>query len=311
MKILITGGAGYIGSVLTPYLLERGYRITVLDNLYYQQDSLLGVCNNKYFDFIRGDARDEELMKTILPKFDVIIPLACLVGAPSCEKNKKLAKSLNYDSIKLINKHRSNDQILIFPTTNSGYGIGQKGKYCTEETPLKPVSFYGQTKVDAERLLLESGNSITLRLATVFGASSRMRMDLLVNDFVYRALKDRVLVLFQENFSRNFIHILDVAMTFNFCINNFEKMNGMPYNVGLSSANLTKRELAEKIKKHIGNLTIISSEIEKDPDKRDYIVSNDKLEMIGWKPEKNLDDGIMELIKCYKMLRVTNYSNIY
>ena len=309
MKILITGGAGYIGSVLTPYLLERGYQLTVLDNLYYGQDSLLGVCNNKCFDFIKGDTRDEELIKKILPKFDVIIPLACLVGAPICEKNRKLAKSINYNAIKLINDHRSNDQILIFPTTNSGYGIGEKDKYCTEDTHLKPVSFYGQTKVDAEKLLLESGNSITLRLATVFGVSPRMRMDLLVNDFVYRALKDKVLVLFQEHFSRNYIHILDVAMTFNFCINNFEKMKDEPYNVGLSSANLTKRELAEKIKKHIADLTIIASEIGEDPDKRDYIVSNEKIESLGWKPKRNLDDGIIELIKCYKMIEINKYTN--
>ena len=235
--------------------------------------------------------------------------MACLVGAPACEKNKKLAKSLNYNAIKLINDHRSNDQILIFPTTNSGYGAGEKDKYCTEDTHLKPVSFYGQTKVEAEKLLLDSGNIITLRLATVFGVSPRMRMDLLVNDFVYRALKDKVLVLFQENFSRNYIHILDVAMTFNFCINNFKKMRNEPYNVGLSSANFTKRELAEKIKEHIGDFTIIASEIGEDPDKRDYIVSNEKIEKIGWKPKRNLDDGIIELIKCYKMLNVNRYKN--
>lgn len=310
MKVLITGGAGYIGSVLTPYLLKRGHGVTVLDNLYYQQDSLLSVCNNKNFDFIYGDARNEVLLKKIIPQFDIIIPLACLVGAPICEKNKKLAISTNYEAIKLINSLRLNDQWIIYPTTNSGYGIGEKDNYCTEESPLNPISLYGRTKVDAERLLLDAGNAITLRLATVFGISQRMRMDLLVNDFVYRALNDRVLVLFEEHFRRNYIHIQDVTMTFAHCIDNYEKMKNESYNVGLSNANLTKRELGEKIKEHIPELIIISSEIGEDPDKRDYIVSNKKLERTGWKPNKNLDDGIIELIKCYNMLRVNQYSNI-
>ena len=309
MKILITGGAGYIGSVLTLYLLRKNYHVTVIDNLFYGQDSLLSVCNYPQFNFINGDARDEVLIKENLSSFDIIIPLACLVGAPLCEKNKELAISTNYEAIKLIDQLRSNDQYIIYPTTNSGYGIVDKDNYCTEETPLNPISLYGRTKVDAEKLLLDAGNAITLRLATVFGASQRMRMDLLVNDFVYRALKDRVLVLFEGHFRRNYIHIQDVAMTFAHCIDNYEEMKNEPYNVGLSNANLTKRELAEKIKDHIPELVIISSEIGEDPDKRDYIVSNEKLERTGWEQKKNLDDGIIELIKCYSMLKVNKYSN--
>ncbi len=295
---------------MTEYLLQQQYHVTVIDNLYYRQDSLLASFQYPKFDFINGDARDKILIKETLPSFDFIIPLACIVGAPLCEKNKKLAISTNYEAIKLINSLRSRDQHIIYPTTNSGYGIGEKDNYCTEESPLKPISLYGTTKVDAERLLLDAGNVITLRLATVFGISQRMRMDLLVNDFVYRALNDSVLVLFEEHFRRNYIHIKDVAMTFEHCFNNFDVMNNEAYNVGLSSANFTKRQLAEKIKEYIPELVILSSEIGEDPDKRDYIVSNKKLEKTGWKPNKNLDDVIIELIKCYSMLKVNKYSNI-
>ncbi|MEO0095121.1 MAG: NAD(P)-dependent oxidoreductase [candidate division WOR-3 bacterium] len=309
-KVLITGGAGYIGAVLTPYLLEKKYKVTVLDNLYYKQNSLLGVCHYRDFDFIFGDARDESLIKEILPDFDIILPLAALVGAPACERNKILAETLNYGAIELINKYRSKNQMLIFPTTNSGYGIGEKDKYCTEETPLRPISIYGRLKVKAEKLLLDSGNVITLRLATIFGMSPRMRIDLLVNNFVYRAVTDKVIVLFEEHFRRNYIHIRDVAMTFHYCIVNYDRLKNEPYNVGLSSANLTKRELAERIKKHVPELTIISSEIGEDPDKRDYIVSNEKLEKTGWKPEYSLDDGIVELIKGYKTMSLTQFTNI-
>ena len=310
MKILITGGAGYIGSALTVYLLQKNYHVTVIDNLYYNQDSLLAACQYPKFDFINGDARDEALIKDILPTFDFIIPLACLVGAPLCDQRPALAVSTNYGAIKLIDDLRSKDQGVIYPTTNSGYGIGAKDNFCTENTPLNPISLYGRTKVDTEKMLLDSGNAISLRLATVFGTSPRMRMDLLVNDFVYRALNDRVLVLFEEHFRRNYIHIQDVAMTFAHCIVNYEQIKNEPYNVGLSNANLTKRELAEKIKEHISELVIISSEIGEDPDKRDYIVSNEKLERTGWEPKKSLDDGIIELTKCYNMLKVNQYSNI-
>ena len=309
MRILITGGAGYIGSVLTKWLLDVGHSVTVLDNLYYDQDSLAGVCHYNKFEFLLGDVREEELIKALLPVHDVIIPLACLVGASVCERNKWLAKSINEDAIKLIDKHRSPNQMLIFPTTNSGYGVGEDDKHCTEESPLNPISFYGKTKVEAERHLLDSGNVITLRLATVFGVSPRMRTDLLVNDFVRRAMSDRVIVLFEEHFRRNYIYVRDVAWTFEYCMMNWDMLKNQVYNVGLSTANLTKRELAEKIKEHLIDLVLISSAIGADPDKRDYIVSNDKLEKTGWLPSYSLDDGIRELIKCYKVLRVNKYLN--
>ena len=310
MKVLITGGAGYIGSVLTPWLLGKGHDVTVIDNLYYRQNSLLHVCANKNFDFMRGDARDEHLIKGIIGQFDVIIPLAAMVGAPLCERNKALARSVNLDAVKLLIKHGGSGQRFIIPTTNSGYGIGEKDNYCDEESPLRPISVYGRTKVDAEKAVLDSGNGISLRLATVFGTSPRMRLDLLVNDFVYKAKFDRVLVLFEEHFRRNYIHIQDVAYTFDYCVEHFDKLKNEPYNAGLSSANLTKRELADKIKEYISYVTIISSNIGEDPDKRDYMVSNEKLEKTGWKPRYSLDDGIQELIKAYEMIVLHNLSNV-
>lgn len=310
MNILITGGAGYIGSILTQHLLDRGHKVTVIDNLFYRQNSLLHVCSNKNFDFIKGDVRNSNLIEKIISDFDMIIPLAALVGAPACEQNPEPAKTINLDSIKLLLKYKSKNQGVIFPTTNSGYGVGEKDAFCTEETPLRPVSLYGRTKVDAEKAVLDSDNTITLRLATVFGISPRMRLDLLVNDFVLRALRDGVIVLFEEHFRRNFIHIRDIAYTYEHCIEKFEQMKGRPYNVGLSAANLTKRQLAEQIKKHISSLKIISSDIGKDPDKRDYIVSNERIESTGWSPEYSLDDGIEELIKGYKMMVLHNMSNV-
>lgn len=310
MRVLITGGAGYIGSVLSEELLKKGYNVTVLDNLYYKQNSLFHLCHNKDFEFIEGDARDSELIKSILSDFDVIIPLAAVVGAPACEKDSQYARGLNLEAIKMINNLRSNNQMLLFPNTNSGYGIGDKDDYCTEKSPLRPVSLYGKLKVGAEKILLDSGNVITLRLATVFGMSPRMRLDLLVNDFVYRAFNDGFLVLYEEHFRRNYIHIRDIAMTFIYGIKNFDSLKGEPYNVGLSSANLTKRQLAEKVKEYLPNLVILKSEIKEDPDKRDYIVSNEKLEKTGWKPNYTLDDGIQELIKGYKIINNSKFKNI-
>mgnify|MGYP001497091011 CR=1 FL=1 len=309
-NILITGGAGYIGSVLTKLLLDEGFNITVLDNLMYKQNSLNSLCIYKNFSFIKGDICDYELINSLIAKNDIIIPLAAIVGAPACNKNKSLSKLVNYDAHKNIIDQSSRDQIIIFPNTNSGYGIGEKNKFCDENSELKPVSLYGKLKVQIEKAFLDKSNSVTLRLATVFGVSSRMRTDLLVNDFVLRALVDKYLILFEENFSRNYIHIMDVANTFLFAIKHYKKMKGQPYNVGLSSANLTKKQLAEKIKKHITDLYIHSSEIGKDPDKRDYIVSNAKLEGIGWKPKFSLDDGITELIKCYNFLNLDKTKNI-
>jgi len=309
-SILITGGAGYIGSVLTSYLLDEGFEVSVLDNLLYNQTSLLNCCRFNNFKFIKGDVTDFDLIKKILPSFDVIIPLAAIVGAPACSFKPDLAKRINYDAIVFILENTNENQKILFPNTNSGYGVGQKDKFCDENSPLKPVSLYGKLKVEAEKKLLSSKRAISFRLATVFGLSPRMRLDLLVNDFTFRACHDKFLVLFEQHFKRNFIHIKDVAKAFLFGINNFDLMKGQAFNVGLSSANLSKKELCEKIKKHVCDLYIHSSDIGKDPDKRDYIVSNEKLENLGWKPTYSLDNGILEIIKAYPLLVLNQFKNI-
>jgi len=309
MNILVTGGAGYIGSILVPKLLDEGHKVTVIDNFMYNQPALLDVCHNKNLTIIRGDVRDKKLISDNLKNKDIIIPLACIVGAPACDRDPLAAKSINFDAIKMILDLRKKDQKIIFPTTNSGYGIGQKGIYCTEETPLRPISLYGKLKVDIEKEILKRGNSITLRLATVFGMSPRMRIDLLVNDFTYRAVTDRFIVLFEPHFKRNYIHIRDVAKAFVHCINNFEKMKNEPYNVGLSDANLSKWELCEEIKKQVPGFYFVEAKIGEDPDKRDYIVSNEKIESTGFKPDYSLQDGISELIKGYQIVRRNKFSN--
>ncbi len=309
-NILITGGAGYIGSILVPALLKEGYAVTVIDNFLYGQNSLLDVCADKNVEIIRGDARDEKLMREHLKKADIIIPLACLVGMPLCAANPIEAQTTNLDAIQLILKLRRKNQKIIFPTTNSGYGVGEKGKYCTEKTPLRPVSLYGKLKIEAERTILKSGTAITLRLATVFGASPRMRRDLLVNDFVYRAVNDRTVVLFQADFKRNYIHIRDVARAFLHCIDNFENMKNEAYNVGLSNANISKRELCVEIKKEMSNFYFMEAKVGEDPDKRDYIVSNEKIEKTGFAPQYSLKDGIRELVKAYHIIKENRYTNI-
>ena len=309
-KILVTGGAGYIGSTLVPVLLNQGYKVTVLDSLIFNQPSLLDCCADQNFEFIQGDICDHDLVNTILPKSDIVIPLAAIVGAPACKRNPSLTRLVNYDAHMNIVNNVSAEQKVLFPTTNSGYGIGEKDSYCTEETPLRPISEYGRMKVEIEKAFLERGNAVTFRLATVFGMSPRMRMDLLVNDFVCRAVKDKAIVLFEEHFRRNYIHVRDVSKAFLFGIENYEKMKGEPYNVGLSSANLTKGQLAEKIKEYVPKLYIHTAEIGEDPDKRDYLVSNDKIESLGWKPDYTLDDGIQELIKGYKILKPNIFANV-
>jgi len=309
-KILVTGGAGYIGSILVPVLLKKGFKITVLDNLMHSQNSLLECCADPKFDFIKGDICDENLMAKLITKFDVIIPLAAIVGAPACKINPTVTRLVNYDAHINIIKKISLSQKVLFPTTNSGYGIGEKDAYCTEESPLRPISEYGRTKVEVEKALLDKGNAITYRLATVFGMSPRMRMDLLVNDFTYRAYKDHSIILFEEHFRRNYIHIRDVARAFIFGIENYDKMKGQPFNVGLSSANLTKRQLCEKIKEYIPEFYIHSAAVGEDPDKRDYLVSNEKIESLGWSPDHTLDTGIQELLKGYKILKPNKFANV-
>ena len=308
-RVLITGGAGYIGSILTPTLLGRGYEVTVLDNMMFNPVSLLDCCANPKLDVIRGDARDKAVLEPLMKKADVIIPLAALVGAPICKADQTAARSTNLEAIKLLLSLRSREQRVLYPTTNSGYGIGEKGKFCTEETPLRPISLYGVTKVDAERAVLDAGNSITFRLATVFGASPRMRLDLLVNDFVHRAVTDRAVIVFEGHAKRNYIHIRDVARAFLHGLDKFETMHGQPYNVGLSDANLSKIELCERIAKHVPGFVCMEAPIGEDPDKRDYIVSNEKIERTGFMPAHSLEDGIRELIKVYRILRDGQYRN--
>ncbi len=309
-KILVTGGSGYIGSILVPELLARGFEVVVLDNLVYDQNSLLDCCANKNFNFIKGDICDHSLVNSLLSEFDVIIPLAAIVGVPACNINPTLSKLVNYDAHMNIINNISPAQKVLFPTTNSGYGIGEKDSYCTEKSPLRPISEYGRTKVEIEKALLDKGNAVTFRLATVFGFSPRMRMDLLVNDFTYRAHRDSFIILFEEHFRRNYVHIRDVVKAFIFGIDNYNKMKGEPYNVGLSSANLTKRQLCEKIKEYVPEFYIHSASIGDDPDKRDYLVSNEKIETLGWKPDYSLDDGIKELIKGYKIIKPNIFANV-
>lgn len=308
-KILITGGAGYIGSILTPLLLREGFSVTVLDSLIFRQASLMDCCFMDKFDFIKGDISDHKLMELIVKRFDVILPLAALVGAPACSVSPAMTRLVNYDSQIHLLDLVSQNQMMLFPTTNSGYGVGSRDGLCDETSPLNPISDYAKLKVDIEKEYLRQGNAITFRLATVFGMSPRMRMDLLVNDFVYRAVKDRFIVLFEENFRRNFIHVLDVANAFLFGIKNFELMKGEAFNVGLSAANLTKRQLCEKIKDHVEEFEIVASEVSTDPDKRDYLVSNEKIESLGWQANFTLDHGIAELIRGYRILYPNIYSN--
>lgn len=309
-KVLVTGGAGYIGSVFVPQLLEQGFEVTVLDNFMYNQNSLLDICHNTSLTIIVDDVRNKKLLKEQVQNHDIIVPLAAIVGAPACDKDKSLSTALNQIQIENISKWTSENQMILYPVTNSGYGIGEKGVLCTEKSPLNPISHYGKTKVAAEKILLDIGNVISFRLATVFGAAPRMRMDLLVNDFVYRAYKDRSIVLFESHFKRNFIHIRDIASVFIHGINNYNSMKGEAYNVGLSNANLSKMELCNRIKKFIPDFHIFESEIAEDPDKRDYIVSNKKIESTGWKPAYMIDDGIKELIKTYSIIKVNSYVNI-
>lgn len=310
MNVLITGGAGYIGSILTSLLLEKGYKVTVIDNLLYKQLSLLTLFSNPDFTFVKGDVCNQSLMKELLLKNDIIIPLAAIVGAPACDTNPQMAKAINYDAVDFIIKITSKDQRILFPNTNSGYGIGEKNKLCDEKSPLKPVSFYGKLKIEIEEKLLNSNKAISFRLATVFGISPRMRLDLLVNDFTFRACQDKYIVLFEEHFKRNYIHVKDVANAFLFGIENFDKMKTEAFNVGLSSANLSKRELAEKIKYYIPDFYIHSACIGEDPDKRDYIVSNQKLESLGWRAMKSLDDGIKEIIAAFPFLKQNLFKNV-
>jgi nucleoside-diphosphate-sugar epimerase len=309
-RVLVTGGAGYLGSILVPALLETGRQVTVLDTFARGEAELAAVCADPNFTPVQGNVRDDKLMASLVAKADIVIPLAALVGAPLCKRDPFTATAVNRDSILALAKLVGRGQKLLYPTTNSGYGIGEAGKECTEETPLRPISLYGVDKVEVERAILDSGNGITFRLATVFGMSPRMRIDLLVNDFTLRAVMDRAVVIFEGHFKRNYIHVRDVASAFLHGIDNYAAMNGQPYNVGLSSANLSKLELCAQISKHVPGFTYIEAPVGEDPDKRDYIVSNRKIEAAGWSPRHSLDDGIAELIKGYRMLNTRRFANV-
>ena len=308
-NILITGGAGYLGSIMAPEFLAEGHHVTVLDNFMFDQNSLGHLCADSNFDLYRGDARDEEALKPLVKDADIVIPLAALVGAPMCNRDPLAATSTNRDAVETLVGLLGKDQRVLMPITNSGYGIGEAGKYCTEDSPLNPITLYGKTKVEAEEIVLARENGLSFRLATVFGMGPRMRIDLLVNDFVYRAVNDRA-VLFESHFKRNYIHLRDVVRAFQHGIRNFDSMKGEAYNVGLSDANLSKWELCEKIKEHFPAFVFLEAPIGEDPDKRDYIVSNEKIEATGYLPSWSLDDGIRELIKGYRMIRNTVYGNI-
>jgi len=300
MKILVTGGMGYLGSVLC-YDLVKNHEVVVYDNLLYNQASLLNLFSNKNFKFVYGDVRDYTKLSNYVNKADVIVPLAAIVGFPACDRDKQLATTINYYQIKDIIKNTSKDQMILFPNTNSGYGQQTEG-VCTEDQKLTPISHYGVTKCDSESLLLDSGRAITFRLATVFGMSERMRLDLLVNEFVYKALTDRYITLFQAHTIRNYIHIKDVSSAFRFMVDNYEDNVGEAFNVGLSDTNISKLELTERIKKYIPDFVVNQSDYYEDPDKRDYIVSNEKIESRGWKPSYSLNDGIQELISGYQII---------
>ena len=310
LKILVTGGAGYLGSIMVPDLLEAGHEVTVLDSFMYKQASLNHVCWNPRFNVVKGDIRVADTMKPLMAKADVVIPLAALVGAPLCNQDPVGATTTNHDAILMMLKMLSKDQRVLMPTTNSAYGTGDEKNFCTEDSPLRPISRYAIEKVEIEKHLMQHPNAISFRLATVFGMSPRMRIDLLVNDFTYRAVYDRFVVLFESSFKRNYIHVRDVSRVFQHGIANFERMKGQIYNVGLTDANVSKKELCEAIKKHVPEFTFIDAPVGKDPDQRNYIVSNAKIEGTGWKPAFPLDTGIAELVKGFRMVKNTLHGNV-
>jgi nucleoside-diphosphate-sugar epimerase len=303
MKILITGGAGYLGSVITGAMLDEGHEVTVLDKLLFNQTSLLQYTSDSNFKFIYGDVRNEILLERLCDEANVIIPLAAIVGFPACAAEPQLAKDINFKQIVNVVKFTNGkNKKILYPNTNSGYGIAEGQTECTEESPLTPISVYGQTKCDAENFLKTSTDAIIFRLATVFGVSPRMRTDLLVNDFVYKAITDKYIVVFEKSFKRNFIHVKDVANAFVFMLKNYDQYKGEVFNVGLTTANLSKQELLEKIQTHVKDFAVSYNDFYEDPDKRDYIVSNHKIESTGWEPYWNLDMGIKQLIQGYQMI---------
>ncbi len=308
--ILVTGGAGYLGSTMVPDLLAAGHKVTVLDNFMFGQNSLAHVCHHPNFNVVRGDIRVEKTIRPLLKEADIVIPLAALVGAPLCNRDPVGATTVNHDAIMMMLGLLSKDQIPLMPTTNSAYGTGDENNFCTEESPLRPISQYAIEKVEIEKSFMEHPNAVSFRLATVFGMSPRMRIDLLVNDFTYRAVYDRFVVLFESHFKRNYLHVRDVSRVFQHAINNHESMTGQIYNVGLSDANVSKKELCEVIQRHVSDFIFMEAAVGKDPDQRNYIVSNAKIESTGFKPKYGLDHGVQELIKGYTMIKNAKYGNV-
>ena len=309
-NILVTGGAGYLGSILVPALLAQGHRVTVLDNFMFRQTSLHHVCNDPNFNVVKGDIRIEDTLAPLLKKADIVIPLAALVGAPMCNADPVGAKSINFDAMQLLLRLASSAQCILMPTTNSAYGSGDAQNFCTEESPLRPISTYAREKVAVEAELMQRENAVSFRLATVFGMAPRMRIDLLVNDFVHRAVHDRFVVLFEGDFKRNYIHVRDVARVFLHGIAHFDAMRGQVYNVGLSEANVSKRELCQRIQAQLPEFVFLDAPVGKDPDQRNYVVSNEKLERTGFRTSVGLDAGIAELIKGFTMLKNTVHGNV-
>jgi nucleoside-diphosphate-sugar epimerase len=309
-NILVTGGAGYLGSIMVPDLLAAGHKVTVLDNFMFNQTSLNHCCYHPNFSIVKGDIRQKSTIAPLMQSVDVIIPLAALVGAPLCSLDPVGATTINHDAIALMLKLLSKNQIVLMPTTNSAYGTGDKNNYCNEESPLRPISQYAIEKVEIEKMLMDHDNATSFRLATVFGMSPRMRIDLLVNDFSYRAVNDRFVVLFESHFKRNYIHVRDVSNVFQHALNNYDSMKGNIYNVGLSDANVSKKELCEHIQKQLPEFLFLEAPVGKDPDQRNYVVSNEKIEATGFSPEYSLDRGVSELIKGYTMLKNSRYGNV-
>ena len=310
MNILVTGGAGYLGAVLVPGLLADGHDVTVVDSFRYGQTALLDCCAEPRLTIIRGDVRDVGMVAKVVAQADAVLPLACLTGAPLCAQEPWTATAVNHDAVRAMAEQLSPRQMLIFPSTNSGYGVGETDIHCDEETPLRPLSVYGRLKVEVEKYLLDRGNCVTFRFATLFGTSPRMRLDLLVNDFTYRAVMDRFVVLFEPHFRRNYLHVRDGARAFRHALANYEQLKGRPYNVGLSEANLSKWDLCEVIRRHISDFTWLVAEVGKDPDQRNYLVSNKRIEETGYRAAIGLDEGIRELIKGYQVIRRNQHANV-
>ena len=311
-KILVTGACGYIGSVLCEQLIEAGHEVIAIDNLEHSQATLLHLFHTGKLKFIHGDVTNDAFLETTLKKekYDFIIPLAAVVGFPLSEFKPEYSSMVNVEQICSILAYMRKGTRIIFPNTNSGYGMTDGKSECTEESPLNPSSVYGRTKCQAERIITENcSNYVVFRLATVFGLSPKMRTDLLVNDFVWRAVHDKSLVLFERKFIRNFVHIRDVGRAFIYAIDNWDRMKNNVYNLGHPRFNITKLKLAEMIKKEVPELVIVIHEGKQDPDKRNYIVSNDKVLKAGFKFEYQLDRGIYELIKGYASMKDVRFKN--